>query len=57
MPRTRTKKKPTKPQKSWTADTIQFLTQDELRKLFSVIPHKRDYALFLVAYRHGLKTS
>jgi len=39
------------------ADTIQFLTQDEMRRLLAVIKGKRDYALFLIAYRHGLRAS
>jgi integrase len=37
--------------------TIHFLTQDELRSLFKVIQSKRDHAIFLVAYRHGLRAS
>ena len=37
--------------------TIHFLTQDELRRLFKVIQSKRDKAIFLVAYRHGLRAS
>lgn len=37
--------------------TITFLTQDEVRRLFSVIKHKRDRAIFAVAYRHGLRAS
>jgi site-specific recombinase XerD len=36
---------------------IYFLTQDELRRLFKVIRSKRDKAIFLVAYRHGLRAS
>jgi integrase/recombinase XerD len=36
---------------------INFLTQDELRQLFKVIRSKRDKAIFLVAYRHGLRAS
>lgn len=36
---------------------IKFLTVEELRRLFSVIKNKRDRALFLVAYRHGLRAS
>jgi len=36
---------------------ITFLTQDELRRLFKVIRSKRDKAIFLVAYRHGLRAS
>ena len=42
---------------TWYATTIQFLTQPELRAFFRVITHKRDWALFLVAYRHGLRAS
>ena len=37
--------------------TVQFLTQEEMRRLFGVIESKRDYALFLLAYRHGLRAS
>jgi integrase len=37
--------------------TITFLTQDEVRRLFSVIKNKRDRAIFAVAYRHGLRAS
>jgi type 1 fimbriae regulatory protein FimB len=37
--------------------TITFLTQDEVRRLFSVIKSKRDRAIFAVAYRHGLRAS
>src|SRR5437867_4011347 len=36
---------------------IHFLTQDELRQLFKVTRLKRDKAIFLVAYRHGLRAS
>ncbi len=42
---------------TWRVTTIQFLTQAELRALFRVITRKRDRALFLVAYRHGLRAS
>ncbi len=42
---------------TWQASKIQFLTQPELRALFRVITRKRDRALFLVAYRHGLRAS
>jgi site-specific recombinase XerD len=38
-------------------DTIKFLTLDETKRLFSVIEDKRDKALFLIAYRHGLRAS
>ena len=37
--------------------TIHFLTRDELQRLFKVIRSKRDKAIFLVAYRHGLRAS
>jgi integrase len=43
--------------KRWTAATINFLTQDEMRRLLDAIDSKRDYALFLLAYRHGLRAS
>jgi integrase len=41
-------------------ETIKFLTFDELKGLFNVIKaegNKRDRALFLIAYRHGLRAS
>jgi integrase len=41
----------------WTAASINFLTQDEMRRLLDTIPSKRDYAIFLLAYRHGLRVS
>ncbi|MBV9925652.1 MAG: phage integrase family protein [Acidobacteria bacterium] len=40
--------------------TIRFLTFDELKHLFNVIRaegNKRDRAIFLIAYRHGLSAS
>jgi site-specific recombinase XerD len=40
--------------------TIKFLSSDETRRLFAAIrkgASKRDYALFLIAYRHGLRAS
>ena len=40
--------------------TIEFLTEGELKKLFAVIikaDKKRDKALFLIGYRHGLRAS
>ena len=37
--------------------TIKYLTQDELRNLLKVIDNKRDKAIFLLAYRHGLRAS
>ena len=36
---------------------ITFLTQDEARALFATITSKRDKAIFLTAYRHGLRAS
>jgi site-specific recombinase XerD len=61
----RTKKKPsasrtqiaTTPPLRRPERTIHFLTQDETRRLFHVIKHKRDKAIFLLAYRHGLRAS
>jgi integrase len=35
----------------------QFLTQEELKRLFAAIQDKRDKALFPLAYRHGLRAS
>jgi integrase len=43
--------------RTWNASYIQFLSQPELRALFRVITTKRDRALFLVAYRQGLRAS
>ena len=42
---------------TWSAQKIHFLTQPELRALFRVITRRRDRALLLVAYRHGLQAS
>jgi integrase len=36
---------------------IKFLTTDELKRLISVTKDKRDKAIFLTAYRHGLRAS
>jgi integrase len=38
-------------------NSIQFLTLDELKRLIGVIDDPRDRAIFLVAYRHGLRAS
>ena len=38
-------------------ETIKFLTLDETRRLFGEITDKRDKAVFLIAYRHGLRAS
>jgi site-specific recombinase XerD len=43
--------------KRWTTASINFLTQDEMRRLLSAIDSKRDQAMFLLAYRHGLRAS
>ena len=48
---------PTKTYKQRRKQTIQFLTQDETRRLFKAIKKLRDRALFLTAYRHGLRAS
>jgi type 1 fimbriae regulatory protein FimB len=37
--------------------TIKFLTTDETKRLFAVIKDRRDRAIFLIAYRHGLRAS
>lgn len=39
------------------SETIKFLTLDETRRLFAAITNKRDKAIFLLAYRHGLRAS
>jgi type 1 fimbriae regulatory protein FimB len=38
-------------------ETIKFLTPDETKRLFQWITDKRDKAIFLIAYRHGLRAS
>ena len=48
---------PTKTYKQRRKQAIQFLTQDETRRLFKAIKKLRDRALFLTAYRHGLRVS
>jgi type 1 fimbriae regulatory protein FimB len=40
-----------------TRDTIKFLTLDEHKRLMRAIKDKRDRAIFLIAYRHGLRAS
>ena len=37
--------------------TIKYLTQDELHRLLKAITKRRDKAIFLIAYRHGLRAS
>jgi integrase len=53
----KTSKKLSKPRTRRGSGTMQFLTQEELKRLFAVIKDKRDKALFLLAYRHGLRAS
>jgi len=36
-------------------NTIKYLTQDELKRLLAVVTSRRDRAIFLVAYHHGLR--
>lgn len=43
--------------RSHRSQTIKFLTLDELKRLFAEIDNKRDKAIFLIAYRHGLRAS
>jgi site-specific recombinase XerD len=45
------------PSTVWTTKTIHFLTQEELRRLFTAIDDRRDAAIFLLSYRHGLRAS
>ena len=52
MPTKKTTKKERRPSR-----TITFLTQEELKRLFSTVKDKRDRAIFLLAYRHGLRAS
>jgi type 1 fimbriae regulatory protein FimB/type 1 fimbriae regulatory protein FimE len=46
-----------KPSRATKAETIKFLTEDETKKLIGVISSKRDKAIFLLTYRHGLRAS
>ncbi len=50
-------KKSSNPRARRGSGKLQFLTQEELKRLFAVIKNKRDKALFLLAYRHGLRAS
>jgi integrase len=52
-----TSKHPSKPKSRRGSGTMQFLSQEELRRLLAVIRDKRDKTLFLLAYRHGLRAS
>ena len=51
MKRSTKKKNRTRAQSSLPS----FLTQEETKRLFAVIKHKRDRAIFLTAYRHGFR--
>src|SRR6266850_1886822 len=53
----KTSQKPSKPRTRRGSGTMQFLTQEELKRLFAAIRNTRDKALFLLAYRHGLRVS
>jgi type 1 fimbriae regulatory protein FimB/type 1 fimbriae regulatory protein FimE len=46
-----------KPSRAIKAETIKFLTESETKNLIGVISSKRDRAIFLLAYRHGLRAS
>src|SRR5919198_1144063 len=46
-----------KPKTRRGSGRLQFLTQEELKRLFAVMKDKRDRALFFLAYRHGLRAS
>src|SRR3954454_10802761 len=50
-------KKITRPTSRPQKRVISFLTQDETKRLLAAIPNKRDRAIFLTAYRHGLRAS
>ena len=43
------------PQRRWTAASINFLTQDEMRHLFDSISSKPDYIEFLLVYFDDLR--
>lgn len=44
-------------ERSRRTETIKLLSLDETKRLFSRIKDKRDKAIFLTAYRHGLRSS
>ena len=39
------------------AATIQYLTQEELRRLLAAVVNRRDLAIIYTAYRYGLRAS
>lgn len=43
--------------RSKKSETIKFLTIEEIARLLSAISDKRNKAIFLMAYRHGLRAS
>jgi site-specific recombinase XerD len=45
------------PSRTTKTNTIKFLTENEIKNLIGVISSKRDKAIFLLAYRHGLRAS
>lgn len=53
----KTKGAPASTTRARRSETIKFLTLDETRRLFEWITNKRDKAIFLLAYRHGLRAS
>lgn len=43
--------------RSQKSETIKFFSLDEIKRLFDAISNKRDRAIFLIGYRHGLRAS
>lgn len=53
-----TKKPPPKrPERTDKSETIQYLSPDEVKRLFAAITSKRDKAIFITGYRYGLRAS
>src|SRR5688500_2294584 len=48
--------KPSVPKRN-PSPIVAFLTQDELKRLVATIKDRRDRAIILMAYRHGLRAS
>src|SRR5687767_5555650 len=46
-----------RPKTTRATRTTTFLTQDELKRLFSTVKDKRDRAILFLAYRHGLRAA
>jgi hypothetical protein len=55
MKTAKTPPQPSTPKTRRGSGTMPFLTQEELKRLLAVIANKRDKALFLLGYRHGLR--